>query len=873
MNIHHHLPRLGWPILLSTTLLLGTGGISLAAIVTKVANTKHNLSASGPGPVKSTSENQICVFCHTPHNANMKVTAPLWNRELSSLTYTTYTSASMDAVTQQPGGASKLCLSCHDGTLAIGTVGVLNNKGPVTIAMTGTSSGAMPTGSGELTGYTRDIGIDLSNDHPISFTYDAALAYNDGELRIPPVVIAGIPVVGNRTAGIIPKPLYPLDNNQMQCNTCHDPHTWETDPSKGNHKFLRGNRLQEIQPLGGAFNGNSDIMCLVCHDKESALWAYSAHSNRVVADETYLQAAAAERDFPVDTPVWKASCLNCHDTHTVQGTKRLLREGTDSMTVPKSGGNPATEETCYQCHSTFGTSILATLANVPDIKTDFNLPIRMPISRQPEAHNIGGSFDDSIAGGTDARCNVSGSRCGKDFMESQATLGKISVGGSLNNRHAECTDCHNPHRATKNRLFNSDPIFPSDSGTHKHDIVAGDTAAHDNLASGSLRGTFGVEPQYLSAEFGSHPFSYEVKRGDGGNNSFTAVSSSYVTREYQVCLKCHSTYAYDESDLTTLLRLGYSGGTLTGVNGLLYYSDNAMEFQAPATHKGTPASTLDSGASSAYSSNNHRSWHPVMGNTGRTNTLPGSASPNTWRSPWNGSNVDGPTASTLVSAVGNQTMYCSDCHGSSTNLADGVNPLGGEDGNSWGPHGSTENFLLKGTWDTGASHNVGSNILCFRCHEEHQYADASGAPASALNSGFGGSGVDAWGQPVINLHQRHAFYTTQGGMPLAPSWPASQNGSYRCTMCHTGTAHGWKNKAFLANLYDLGPEITAIGGETAPGPVTLSNGQNVPKGTQVAATIPAGYSNGPYYRGALLGVLNFKPSGNWIKTDCAGACH
>ena len=876
MNFHHLFPRHVWFLLISIIMILGSGGMALAEIVTKIENTKHNLSASGPGPVKAVNEEQICVFCHSTHNANLEVTAPLWNRELSSLTYTPYTSASMDAITAQPGQSSKLCLSCHDGTLAIGTVGVLNNVGPASIQMSGTNAGNMPVGAGELTGYTRDLGIDLSNDHPISFTYDATLSSNDGELRSPPVMEGSTPVVGNRIPGVYPRPIFPLDNEQMQCTTCHDPHTWESDPTKGNHKFLRGNRLQQTQPLGGSYVQNFDSMCLACHDKGGTTWAYSAHANQLVADQTYLDAAATERDFPANTPVWKASCLNCHDTHTVQGAKRLLREGTDSLTSPKSGGNPATEETCYQCHSDIGTSILnpltASTVFVPNIKTDFTLSIHMPISKQPEKHNIGGSFDDSINGGTTVRCDVSGSKCGKDFIESEAVLGKISSGGLLENRHAECTDCHNPHRATKNRLFNDDPILPASAGTHKHSIVAGDTTPHDNLASGSLRGTFGVEPKYISAEFGAHPFRYDAKRGDGGNNAPTGVTNTYVTREYQICFKCHSPYAYDETD-PQALPLGYSGGTLTGTNGYMYFSDVAMEFQAPAAHKGSPPSTIDSGASAAYSANNHRSWHPVMDSTGRTDTLPGAANPNTFRSPWNGSNIDGPTAATLVNAVGNQTMYCSDCHGSGTNPSDGVIPIGGEHGNSWGPHGSSENFLLKGTWNTDTPHNIGSNTLCFLCHDESQYADASGAPPSVLNSGFGGSGADSWGQPINNLHQRHAFYTTQGGTALAPTWPASENGTYRCTMCHTGTAHGWKNKAFLVNLYDLGPEINALGGETAPGPIILSNGQPVPKGTQATATIPAGYSNGPYYRGSLLGVVNFKASSNWVKGDCAGACH
>lgn len=851
------LKQSGWPIFFGIALLAGTAGIAPAAIEGNVSKTKHNLSASGPGTVKATSESQICVFCHTPHAANIQIAAPLWNRELSGQTYTPYTSASMDAITAQPGGSSKLCLSCHDGTLAIGTVGLLNGQLSANIAMSGTAPGdVMPPGSGADSGFTRNLGVDLSNDHPISFTYDAALAGNDGELRTPPVNDGATPVVANRIAGVVPKPIFPLEGDQMQCTTCHDPHTWESDPSKGNLMFLRGNRFQQTQPLGGGFNKANDNVCLACHDKGGVLWAYSAHANQSVAFETYVDAAATLRDFPINTPVWKAACLNCHDTHTVQGAKRLLREGTDSLTTPKRGGNSAAEQTCYQCHSPFGASIITPLGSVPDIKSDFALPIRMPISAQPEKHDIGGGFDNSSFGGLPARCNIPGSRCGKDFMESQAALGKISVGGASANRHAECSDCHNPHRVTKNRLFNDDPIIPGVSGTHSHNIAVGDIAPHSNLASGSLRGTFGVEPSYFSAEFGVAPSNFTAKRGDGGAGAPTDVTNTYVTREYQVCLKCHSNYAYDVPE-----PLGYSGGTITGTNGLLYYSNTAMEFQAPLGHKGTPLATTDSGAYTAFSANNYRSWHPVMDNTGRTTALRGMLSQNLWRSPFNGSNTDGPTAAPIVTAVGQQTMYCSDCHGSGNNPVDGAVPLNGEDGNSWGPHGSTKNFLLKGDWNTGAAHTVGSDTLCFRCHDQNQYADSSAIPpASTLSSGFGGAGNDIYGAPINNLHQRHAYYT------------AKVAGTWRCTSCHIGVAHGWKNKAFLANLNDLGPEINALGGEIAPGNVTLTANQAVPKGTSAPASLPNGYTNGPYYRGAFLRVNGFKPSGSWVKTDCTG-CH
>jgi hypothetical protein len=868
-------------------LLLCGIGIATAAIVSDVQATKHNLSSAidntgvvPPRTVKASSESQVCVFCHTPHAANQSINAPLWNRSLSTATYTLYTSSSMDATATQPTGNSKLCLSCHDGTLAIGTVGVLNNQGNVSIAMAGTGlGGVMPGGSGATTGFTRNIGVDLSNDHPISFPYDTVLGGPnglDGELRSPPVVAGNITVVGNRSAPL-QKPVFPLQNDQVQCTTCHDPHLKDTDPAHSPLKFLRGNRLQLAQPLGGTFVPQNDIMCLACHEKAGTAWSDSAHANELVADETYLNAAADTREFARGTAVWQASCLNCHDTHSVEGSRQLLREGTNAVDTPKSGGSSAIEQTCYQCHSITGVSILDPIAppsKAPDIKTDFSLTFRMPISSQPESHGIGGAFDDSTRSGP--RCNSAGDQCGKDFLESQASLGKVSAGGNLLNRHAECTDCHNPHRVIKNRLFSDNASIPDVAGTHKHNIVAGDSAPHNNLAPGVLRGTFGVEPEYLSAEFGTNPINFTTKRGDPGAAMSTSVTSTYVTREYQVCLKCHSNYSTDEASPPPLPLATLTGGTTSGTNGAVYYGNAAMEFQAPVTHQGEPVTTPDSGAATTYQSNNHRSWHPVMDKTGRTATsTPYPAATNLWRAPWNGSNVDA-GAPIVLDVVGNQTMHCSDCHGSTTNMTDGVVPVGGEDGSPWGPHGSNNDFILKGAWNTDApnTHVTGSNILCFRCHDENQYADASPTPVTTLQSGFSDL-VSASGVP--NLHQRHAYLTTQGGTAESPNWPATANGTYRCTMCHTGTAHGWKNKAFLANLNDLGPEILALGGETDPSNITLAAGAAVPKGTTAPSTTSVasgGYSNGPYYRGTMLGIVGFKAPGNWTKADCTSSgCH
>src|SRR5690606_23255967 len=85
-----------------------------------VVYTPHNLSATSPGSVRASSEDQVCIFCHAPHHASR--VQPLWNRANSTATYTIYRSDSLRSQPGQPTGASKMCLSCHDGTIALGSV-------------------------------------------------------------------------------------------------------------------------------------------------------------------------------------------------------------------------------------------------------------------------------------------------------------------------------------------------------------------------------------------------------------------------------------------------------------------------------------------------------------------------------------------------------------------------------------------------------------------------------------------------------------------------------------------------------------------------------------------------------------------------------
>ncbi len=819
-----------WALRLLAACAALAAGLGHAGRVSDVRSTLHNLSTAGPGTVKATSESQVCVFCHTPHAATPGA-APLWNRAMSGATYTPYTSLSLDAnVIQgqldQPGGSSKLCLSCHDGTLAIGNVNVLNGQGSVTqqgtvsIPMNGvTLNGTMPPGAGATTGFTRNLGVNLTSDHPISVSYTSLLATRDGELRPvdanqkwPPGAGA---VIGVRVPGY--RPLAPLEPTgsggvgQVQCATCHDPHIRETDTTKGNQKFLRLNRFQEAAP-SNTHDPANDIVCLACHDKNggSGIWAYSAHANPQVATQTYTAVPAQQREFPAALPVWKASCLNCHDTHTVQGARRLLREGTDSTATPKAGGASAIEQTCYQCHS--ATPVVTNTGSlIPNIQSDFARLRRMPITNTEqattaEAHDIGGNFADP--GFID--CTTPSNQCGKDFIEARAKLGV----GALTNRHAECTDCHNPHRVVKFRRFNgvggSIAGAPDPAGTHQHTDDA--ATIHSNIASGVLRGAWGVEPAYGSASFFALPTSYVVKRGDPGTSADTSVAASYVTREYQICLKCHSDFGYSDNNVYPTgnrPNLGYTGGTPSGTNNLTQYTNQAREFQAPVTHQGG-GSTTDSGASANFQTNNQRSWHPVVGPTGRTPAVRGGLSANNWLFPWR-------------NAVGTQTMYCSDCHGSEVASATSVIPNGGENGNAWGPHGSGNNFILKGLWNTATGTGQQTNGLCFKYHDYTIYATRGRIRTGFWLSGEGDDG--------------HSFH-------------ADRIGTMRCNWCHVAVPHGWKNKAFLVNLNDVGPEA------------------GLAPGTQVRNNTTVPYNNGPYYMNAILKIRNFKPSGQWVAADC-----
>ena len=244
---------------------------------------KHNLSTSGPGPVKATGTTEICVFCHTPHNA--APVTPLWNQTLSTATYTPYASSTMNAVPGVPQGSSKLCLSCHDGTVAIGST-----AGAGQIPMQGLTSG-------KLTGAS-SLGTNLGDDHPISFV---------------PVSMPGLvnPPAGSSVA---------LDaNGQVQCISCHDSHQMDIDPTQ--KKFL-------------VMNNASSSLCLVCH--QQPYWS-SGPSTHATSTKPFTAGQGAHTGY---TTVATNGCESCHKPHTATTPARMLK-GVEEQTCGTCHGPSA----------------------------------------------------------------------------------------------------------------------------------------------------------------------------------------------------------------------------------------------------------------------------------------------------------------------------------------------------------------------------------------------------------------------------------------------------------------------------------------------------------------------------------------------------
>ncbi len=216
-----------------------------------LAGTAHDFTDNSSTPVG------LCTFCHTPHKALS--TLLLWNHKLSTNTF------SWDVPTTTAGttfptfkgdtykGPSAKCLSCHDGTVAVGDIAWFNGGTPGVLDSTKHSSGKLNIAS--ATG-------GMAGNHPVALPYpygNAANTYNGSttgagaelsEWQSPPlgkIRPFNDDGSGNISAGVV------AGKTGIECSSCHDPHNKATD----DNLFLRGK-------LTGS---DTAYICLRCHIK------------------------------------------------------------------------------------------------------------------------------------------------------------------------------------------------------------------------------------------------------------------------------------------------------------------------------------------------------------------------------------------------------------------------------------------------------------------------------------------------------------------------------------------------------------------------------------------------------------------------------
>lgn len=212
----------------------------------EVGGTVSEVAAGDPPTGGWNGRGEICRVCHVPHDhgraAQYYLNGLLWNHAVSAASYTMYNSSWSSSLngaqSAQPDGVAKLCLGCHDGTVAIDTFDkYAGTAGNVIQSIYG----------GKLAGF-RVVGnfldganLDLRGTHPLSIVYDTTA---DPKLR-PTSTTMG-------TSGTIADV---LDGGKVQCSSCHDVHDQES--VAGTHL------LRVAQNVAGSRSG----LCLTCHIK------------------------------------------------------------------------------------------------------------------------------------------------------------------------------------------------------------------------------------------------------------------------------------------------------------------------------------------------------------------------------------------------------------------------------------------------------------------------------------------------------------------------------------------------------------------------------------------------------------------------------
>lgn len=299
-------------ILLTALVLLS--GIPASAQIVGDALGVHDLGPGSKSPLTG-ARPDACAYCHAPHSG---LNTGLWNQKLTTQTYATYSSTTQKNNNTQPvlGAVSNQCLSCHDGTVAVGATAAYGQVA---------TRGSM---------YSADVfGSNMQSSHPFSL----ALPIKDNI-----DLVASLAANGS-TADITGA--VKLIKGNVECTSCHNPHVQAKDQISQN--FL-------------VKDSSSGQLCLACHDPNRTMssqvnpladWSTSAHA----LSSSKISPQALLGSYPT---VSANACNSCHAPHNASGPARLLR-----------GQN---EQDCIACHN--GGTNVSPMPNYANVFLEYATP-------------------------------------------------------------------------------------------------------------------------------------------------------------------------------------------------------------------------------------------------------------------------------------------------------------------------------------------------------------------------------------------------------------------------------------------------------------------------------------------------------------------
>ncbi|WP_275975621.1 cytochrome c3 family protein [Geothrix terrae] len=541
-----------------------------------------------------------------------------------------------------------------------------------------------------------------------------------------------------------------LEGGKLMCSTCHDQHLQALAPFDPNasQTYTAGttnNRhFQRVRNDDGSMCGD----CHAARNVGKGGTSHPVHVNLASAPNTKTPTLGT-----VLSAAGNVECLTCHDVHkapTTTAPAGMLLRVSNSLAL------------CTDCHTLADT----TTANVHTNPTSGILwpgdgyggstyPAITDTTLRgacknchtphgwPDANNPGGRYAFALGARQDNLCETCHDGTPAKDVRTEILKTNHHPVERTSGHTVGCADCHNPHMATPGVH-----TYTTTADANRNRLRADAGGVLNNMYA--LRGVDGVQFNYTGLGLWPTPTAATFTKVASGS---PAVAASGATYEYQVCFKCHTSYdsygATRPGGVTTFYNTGtakFTNGsttvagtgttwvvTTTATNSEttpgrtvvgMYIQKNITSpaykitaATATSITLATPYTGTTDATAAAYVitreqtdlaqefSPSNASGHPVVTglNNYTGNVAPKALSASFMKAPW--------------TAVGTQTMMCSDCHNTNGTAAQG-------------PHGSANQFMLREfaggapaanwpnvTLTATLGSTVASQSWCNNCHQ------------------------------------------------------------------------------------------------------------------------------------------------------------